>query len=215
MTIHPDDDPAFNRQIGHWIAAQELAMQAFDAGRPATAVYLLYPHVHRVADMGRAVALFLGAPIEAATWYHHALVIHDIGKCDLPSDIWDTDEKPSEIVKSMRRRHAPIGAEKIERDLPQDHPFTSFAADIARHHHEQMDGKGFMSVTANELSPWVRLACIVDSFDGMSVVRPHFGDRDTSPKAVYERIAVEKGTAYFDHALTQKFGAFLGVTNPS
>lgn len=188
---------------------QELAMQYFDAQRPPYATYLLHPHVHRVATMGRDMALYLGAPREAADWYHQALIIHDIGKCDLPVDIWDMDEKPTEAIKAMRRRHAPLGGDKIETELPKDHPFTAFAADIARHHHEQMDGNGFLGMPAGDLSPWVRLACIVDSFDGMSAPRPHFGARDLSPQSVYRRIAIEKGPVFFDPDLTSEFGAFL------
>ena len=138
------------------------------------------------------------------------LQIHDCGKTKLPVSIWDSVEKPSDEIKAQRRQHAPIGADMIESELPPSHGFTKFAAQIARYHHEQIDGNGFLSVKTAELSPWVRAACIIDSFDGMSVKRPHFGGRDISPKGVYERLSVEKGPAHYDAELLEEFKNFLG-----
>ena len=68
----------------------------------------------------------------------------------------------------------------------------------------QMDGKGFRNVPANELSAPVRLASIVESFDGWSIARPHFGDRDTSPEAVLNRMRTEK-MYMFDRELFEAF----------
>lgn len=185
-------------------------MEDVDRRRPVGATYIFHEHVERVARMGRDFARHLGASLSAAEWFYHALQIHDCGKTQLPSTIWDSTEKPTDAVKAQRRQHAPLGGRLIEAALPDGHGFTDFAAGIARHHHEQMDGKGFLGVDAATLSPWVRIACIVDSFDGMSIRRPHFGARDTSPKAVYERLSVEKAGQY-DPELLKEFREFLGV----
>lgn len=209
MSFPPQGDEAFQKTILPWIAGQKEAMRQLDAQRPATATYIFHEHVERVSAMGRDFALFLGAPEPAAQWFFQALQIHDCGKTELPASIWDSAEKPSDEVKAQRRQHAPLGGRMIDEELP-DHPFTAFAADIARHHHEQIDGKGFLGVKAAELSPWVRLSCIIDSFDGMSVRRPHFGERDTSPKAVYERLSIEK-TGQYDPELLAEFKDFLAI----
>ncbi len=208
MRTAPQDDPVYRGSIAPWLSQQHDALKSCDAhrGKP---FYIFHTHVERVADMGRDFALFLGADINAANWFHAALMVHDCGKTILPVHIWDSEGKPTPVMKAKRRSHATLGAQMIEHDLPHDHPFTAFAADIARHHHEQMDGKGFVGVPAGDLSEWVRIACIVDSYDGMAVWRPHYGDRDTSPDAVYERLSVEKGPAMFDPALTEAFGHFL------
>jgi response regulator RpfG family c-di-GMP phosphodiesterase len=209
MLTPPEDDPVFTRVIAPWLAAQHDALIVIDALRPPEPWYVFHTHVMRVAEMGRDFALHLGAPVSAAAWFHNALRIHDCGKTLLPVEIWDQEDKPSESIKLQRRRHAPLGGQMIEESLPHDHPFTAFAADIARHHHEQMNGKGFLGVNAAELNVWVRIACIVDSFDGMSVWRPHYKDRDISPLSVFERLAVEKGPAVYDETLTEAFGYFL------
>ena len=211
MLDAPENDPVFRDVIAPWLDRQHTELKALDASRPYGVAYVFHAHALRVANMGRDFALFLGTHEHAAQWYYHALRVHDCGKTVLPRDLWDTDGKPSEAVKLNRRRHAPIGAEMIERDLPHDHPFTAFAADIARHHHEQIDGGGIIGLTGDQLSDWVRAACIVDSFDGMSIARTHFGGRDISPASVHARIAVEKGPAQYDAELTALFGKFLGI----
>lgn len=211
MKSPPQSDEIFREKIAPWIAHQFEALRVLDNRRPVTATYIFHEHVLRVAAMGRDFALALGASQSAAEWFYQALMIHDCGKTELPHAIWDSVQKPSAEVKAQRRLHAPLGGRMIETELPDGHGFTDFAADIARHHHEQMDGGGFMGVAAGTLSPWVRVACIIDSFDGMSVRRPHFGARDTSPAAVYERLAVEKAGQY-DPELLASFKKFLDIT---
>lgn len=211
MLAKPEQDSVFQTSIAPWLDGQHVALKELDAARPADITYIFHEHVMRVAAMGRDFARFLGAKENEAEWFYHALRVHDCGKTLLPQDLWDTDGKPSDAVKLQRRQHAPLGAEMIERDLPADHPFTAFAADIARHHHEQMDGGGIMGRRGDELSVWVRMACIVDSFDGMSIKRSHFGGRDISRHSVFKRIAVEKGASQYDAALTAEFGRFLAV----
>jgi HD-GYP domain-containing protein (c-di-GMP phosphodiesterase class II) len=86
--------------------------------------------------------------------------------------------------------------------------------DIMLNHHEQMDGKGYRGLSADALSLPVRLACIVESYDGYAIPRPHFGDRDISPEGVLARMRDEKGRALYDMELFEAFAEMkLGTTN--
>ena len=85
------------------------------------------------------------------------------------------------------------------------HPFMRLMRDIMLNHHEQMDGKGHRGVKGADLSPPVRLACIVESFDGYATARPHFGDRDISIEGVLNRMRTEKGADVFDMDLFEVF----------
>ena len=76
--------------------------------------------------------------------------------------------------------------------------------DIMENHHECIDGTGFTGKTEKDLSLEVRMACICDAFDGWSVIRPHFGDRDVSPPAVIHRMKTEKA-GQFDERLLNLF----------
>jgi HD-GYP domain-containing protein (c-di-GMP phosphodiesterase class II) len=87
----------------------------------------------------------------------------------------------------------------------KNHPFLTLMLDIMLNHHEQMDGKGHRGVKGADLSPPVRLACIVESFDGYATARPHFGDRDISIEGVLNRMRTEKGADVFDMELFEAF----------
>ena len=71
-------------------------------------------------------------------------------------------------------------------------------------HHECLDGSGFQGKTEADLSDEVKIVCICDAFDGWSVKRPHFGDRDVSPPAVIDRMRHEKA-GQFDEKLLNLF----------
>ena len=79
--------------------------------------------------------------------------------------------------------------------------------DIMLNHHEQQDGGGFLGKSGDQLSTPVRLACIVESFDGYSIARPHFGDRDISVEGVLKRMRDEKGADIYDMELFEAFAA--------
>lgn len=212
MTVPAAEDAAFQDVILPVLKDLHIHLIGLDLQRGDHVAYVFHQHALRVAAMGRDFSIFLGATPEAADWYYHALIVHDCGKTVLPPDIWDTDSKPSDEVKAQRRAHAPLGGDLIEELLPADHPFTRYAADLARYHHEQINGKGPMGKTGDELSVWIKAACIVDSFDGMSIKRAHFDNkRDLSPMGVHKRIAEEKGPDQYDADLTKLFGEFLNI----
>ena len=78
-----------------------------------------------------------------------------------------------------------------------DHPFKDLMIDIMVNHHEQMDGQGTQEKPAEELSLPVRLAAIVEAYDGWRIWRPHYGERDISIPGVLERMREEKGAEIF------------------
>lgn len=214
-TIAPHNDPIFAKVIAPFLDARHQELLDLDGARRNIAggdiYYIFSDHVIRVAEMGRDFALSLGLNEHACEWFYHALRVHDCGKSDLPADIWDRTDKPTEELKHLRRTHAPVGADAISKNLPEDHPFTAFADRIARHHHEHMDGSGTLGINIGDTDIWMRIACIVDSYDGMQVWRPHYKDRDISAPAIIERLAVEKGEKIYDKELVQKLSNFLKV----
>ncbi len=90
------------------------------------------------------------------------------------------------------------------KEIKFDHPFKDLMLDIMKNHHEQMDGQGYHHIPGDQLSLPVRLAAIVEAFDGWSIPRPHFGDRDISIPAVLKRMETEKA-GMFDPALFKAF----------
>lgn len=183
---------------------KELA--AFDARRPADITYIFHEHAERVAKDIKKTCLHMGLGETIANNMYWAVLPHDIGKKNLPLDIWDSEEKPSPQLKKFRRTHTLLGAQVVQEYFPDvHHPFKDLMIDIMRYHHEQMDGQGTHGITGDQLSPPVRLAAIVEAYDGWRIHRPHYGDRDISPPGVLKRMREEKGGEIFDMELFKAF----------
>ncbi|MEM7679907.1 MAG: HD domain-containing phosphohydrolase [Pseudomonadota bacterium] len=188
-----------------FIKTQMNALKALDAARPEDITYVFHEHAERVANAIKKACLHLGLSEMVANNMYWATLPHDIGKAALPPEIWDTEEKPSDELKAQRRTHVLLGVQIVEERFGDlEHPFKDLMMDIMKHHHEQIDGQGELGIPGDQLSSPVRLAAIVEAFDGWSIPRPHFGDRDISPAGVLKRMREEK-LHMFDAELFEAF----------
>lgn len=188
-----------------FIETQLNALKALDQSRPPNITYIFHEHTERVAQNVKDTCLYMGLSETIANNMYWATLPHDIGKAALPPHIWDVDEKPAENLKKLRRTHAMLGAQIVEEHFPaMDHPFKALMTDIMQYHHEQMDGQGEHGVAGADLSMPVRLVALVEAFDGWSIFRPHFGDRDISVSGVLKRMRDEK-MHMFDRELFELF----------
>jgi HD-GYP domain-containing protein (c-di-GMP phosphodiesterase class II) len=217
QNFNPRADAVFQDKIRPFIARELEKLKDFDRQRMAWAKdnlpadykmsYIFEEHTMRVSKDMRAAALHMGLPENTAETLYWAMLPHDIGKRMLPLHLWDMMKKPQDDIKRLRRRHTDEGAKLAREALPFSHPFLDLMLDIMLNHHEQMDGGGYRGLKGDQLSAPVRLACIVESFDGYSIARPHFGERDVSPAGVLARMREEKGPALYDMDLFEQFAA--------
>lgn len=180
-------------------------LKHYDSLRPNGHVYEFHHHSQRVANSMRQLATKMGYETDMADALYWATLPHDIGKMALDVSIWDMSEKPNDIEKSARRKHTKLGVDIIHKNFGEEcssDPFLRAMIDIMENHHEHCNGTGYMGKTTSDLSEIVRMACICDAFDGYSVYRPHFGDRDVSPSAVINRMEVEKAGQFDPHILS-------------
>ena len=201
--------------IKDFIKTQVEDLKAFDQKRDAWVkgnmpknyhmTYRFYDHTYRVADDVRKTAAHMGLSQTVSDNLYWAMLPHDIGKKLLPVFIWDILEKPEDEIKALRRSHTELGAKIVQDTLRIEHPFVDLMLDVMLNHHEQMNGKGYRSVKGEELSLPVRLACIVEGYDGWKTRRPHFGDRDITVPGVLTRMREEKGASLFDMELFEAF----------
>lgn len=210
-------DPVFQDHIKPFIEEQMATLARFDRQRIEWALknlpagyevtYLFHEHAYRVSEDMYKTAKHMGLAEHVAENMRWAMLPHDIGKSKLPLELWDMMKKPEDDIKRVRRSHTQKGAEIVRRLLDLQHPFIDLMLDIMQNHHEQMDGKGYLGKSGDELSLPVRLACIIESFDGYSIRRPHFGDRDVSIAGVLTRMRDEKGADLYDMSLFDAFAA--------
>ena len=200
------DEPEIGERIRSFINTQMAELAAFDELRPDGHTYIFHEHAERVAENVKRTCLHMGLGELAATNMYYAVLPHDIGKKNLPVELWDTEEKPDARLKHIRRTHTLLGAQIVNEHLHDiDHPFKDLMIDIMTHHHEQMDGNGTHEVPGDKLSAPVRLTAIVEAYDGWRIWRPHYGDRDISPPGVLKRMREEKGAEIFDMELFEAF----------
>jgi HD-GYP domain-containing protein (c-di-GMP phosphodiesterase class II) len=177
----------------------------FDAQRPTSITYIFHQHAERVAHDVEKTCLSMGLGKNVARNMYWATLPHDCGKRILPVSIWDQEDKPDGELKRLRRTHTVLGAQIVEDKLGDvAHPFKALMTAIILNHHEQMDGGGYRGLSAEQLSMPVRLAAIVEAFDGWSIPRPHYGGRDISIPSVLKRMREEKA-GFFDKDLLKAF----------
>ncbi len=125
-----------------------------------------YTHRHSMHVNGLAVAFGLAHGMREmdvrrlATGAH----LHDIGKARIPLEILDKPHLLNTEEKLQMRKHPEYSAEV----LINDGQFDPEVADVARHHHEYLDGSGYPDgLAGNDISDLVRIVTIADVFSAL------------------------------------------------
>ncbi len=133
-------------------------------------------------------------------------ILHDIGNVALPDHILRRcgalDSEDTIIMQS----HTTIGGETLKSVSKRDRGATGFwqmATDIARHHHERFDGRGFPDrLTGNDIPLAARIVALADAYDGLRA--PGTAGLGLSHNAAVEMI-LEGSRGRFDPLLLQAF----------
>lgn len=135
----------------------------------------------------------------------NAAPLHDIGKIATPDHILQKPGKLTDEEYAVMKQHAACGGDLIKntfKDL-DDPEFMQVAYEVARHHHEKYNGKGYPDGLAGADIPLhARVMAIADVFDAVSQKRCY---RDAMPIDECFEI-IEKGAGKdFDPALVKIF----------
>lgn len=127
-------------------------------------------HVKRVSEYTRILCEGLGMSDEEVWEVSSAAALHDVGKIMVPQDIINkpgrlTDEE-FEIIKT----HVQYGRKLLEKCQGE---MMKMSADIAYHHHERYDGKGYMGVKGEDINLYARCVSVADVFDALVSRRPY------------------------------------------
>ncbi len=108
-----------------------------------------------------------------------AAVLHDVGKIAIPDAVLTKPGKLTEQEYTVMQSHTTRGV-AILKNIPQmrDSGFYEYACDIARHHHERWDGRGYPDgLKGDEISPWAQVVSLADVYDALicrRVYKPPF-----------------------------------------
>lgn len=140
-----------------------------------------------------------------------AALLHDIGLLAVPDHVLDKPGPLDADERAAVQRHCVIGALALgagdgvaaPSPAPGDAPWLPWAQQMARHHHERWDGRGYPDGLAGDAIPWTaRLLAVADAYDGLTTARP---DRPAfSHAAASALIAGERG-AQFDPDVADAF----------
>lgn len=128
-------------------------------------------HILRIDRYTWAVARELGISEEEALLWGSASRLHDVGKIGIADAVLQKPGRltPEEFVEIQR--HTQIG----ESILGHSH-FMELAREVAMHHHERWDGKGYpLGIASRECSLLTRIVSVVDVFDALVSPRPYKG----------------------------------------
>jgi len=138
-------------------------------------VYLLnahdpytYQHSLRVADLASFIAFrILGEDTQTKLMFRAGL-IHDLGKIWIPMEILYKEGKLDHEEFKIVQEHVV----RLEQLFLGD-PFLKEAVEVARKHHEYLDGTGYLKYSAEEIPVLSRILTVADISDALLHDRPY------------------------------------------
>ncbi len=98
-----------------------------------------------------------------------ASISHDVGKISIPDSILKKPGKLTSEEYEVMKTHTVLGAQLLSQ-IPQMHQHKAYqyAYDIALHHHERWDGKGYPEGLAGDnISIWAQIVSLADVYDAL------------------------------------------------
>jgi HD-GYP domain-containing protein (c-di-GMP phosphodiesterase class II) len=132
-------------------------------------------------------------------------MMHDMGKMRIPLEILNKPGKLDEKELKIMQNHTLYGGKL----LISSKDMYSGAVDVARTHHEHLDGAGYpYHLTDAQITPYSRIVAIADVYDAMSSDRVYQKGR-THLDAI--NLMTKISGTHLDPMLTYKFIECMGV----
>lgn len=130
-------------------------------------------------------------------------LLHDVGKRDIPPEILNKAGKLDPEEWETLRMHPSIG----HAELSAFPTMPAAVLEVARDHHERLDGKGYPNgVFADQIGFLARVCAVVDVFDAITATRPYRGP--THPRDALRMMTDGIGTQ-FDREIFETWKALV------
>ncbi len=102
-----------------------------------------------------------------------ASIMHDVGKITIPDAILSKPGKLTAEEYEIMKTHTTQGVALLESITQlKESGIYDYACDIARHHHERWNGKGYPDhLKGDEITPWSQVVSLADVYDALSCKR--------------------------------------------
>jgi len=155
-------------------------------------------HTQRVTVYSQAIGRHLPLKPPERKWLRIAAVLHDIGKLGIEDQILRKPTQLSREEYDVIKHHCDLGAGIIEhiRQLKEIVPGV-------KHHHEQINGKGYPNGLKGEDIPMIaKIVSVSDTYDAMTTDRPY--RKALSKEAAIKELKRCSGTQ-FDRKVVRAF----------
>jgi len=126
-------------------------------------------HEKRVGEISAAIAVEMGFDERYQEGLRIAGLLHDIGKIGVPAEILVKPSRLSAGEYALVKEHTEFGYQVL-RNI--DFPWP--VADIARQHHERIDGSGYpLGLKGEQITMEARIVAIADVVESMASHRPY------------------------------------------
>ncbi len=143
--------------------ASAIEFRDIESGQHTNRIYGITRMILRDTEMGQG---FTDEEIENMSI---GSIMHDVGKIAISDVILNKPGKLTKEEYEIMKSHTVKGAELVGKLFEnQEHPSYAYAMDIARHHHERWDGRGYPDgLKGDELSVWSQVVSIADVYDAL------------------------------------------------
>ena len=179
---------------------EEMSFQTVHALADAIDAKDKYTNAHstRVSTYSVALAEELGWDKSRISDLKYAALLHDVGKIGVSDAILNKPGKLSDVEFSIIKSHTISGA-----DIMKSITSVPGAVEVARHHHERYDGKGYPNhLAGKDIPDMARIVCIADSYDAMNSRRVY---RAALSKEVIRNELVNGSGTQFDPDYVEVF----------
>ena len=181
LAIHDYID-RIERMIQGTVDAMSLMVELRD---PYTA-----GHERRVGEVAAAIAAEMGLDEDRQRGLRLAGAVHDVGKMAVPTEILVKPSRLTALEYELIKGHAEQGFQVLQ---GIDSPWP--IAEIARQHHERMDGTGYpRGLRGDEILLEARIVAVADVMESMASHRPYRPTRGID--AALDEIAANAGRLY-------------------
>ena len=165
-------------------------------------------HVRRIHDITKSLLsdtdLGAGLSKEEIQQIAQAAIMHDVGKIAIPDAILNKPGCLTPEEFEIMKTHTTQGGFLLEK-IPQlrENGVYHYAYDIARHHHERWDGRGYPDgLKGEEISLWAQVVSLADVYDALSCKRVY---KDAFPREKVLQMIRDGECGVFNPELLDRF----------
>lgn len=160
----------------------------------------------RIARYARLIAEGMGLAQDMVERIELASTLHDIGKIGVADDLLLDDAELTQSQDHELREHTEIGHRLLASNSSE---YLQMAAEIALHHHERYDGKGYpKGIKARDIPLPARIVAVAEAFDQLTSGQHH----NNTDMAQVMNILMAKKSGEFDPVCVEALASQIEST---